>query len=155
MNQRDEWNVQGFYAPQPPMTLVREVPYGPHGMYGADPEVQYVVVQEDYQPTTPAEAANYQQLMAIAGPLLGNAGKSAAKLKSDISYLKTLRQKFPMFKDLINKVIAKKRGQMEVATQEYGQETLRDKGYTYLTYAGVALFAAATISIITWTIRRK
>ena len=152
MNQHQQWDVQAFYAPQPPMTLVREVPYGPGGIYGAD-EVQYVVVQEDYSPTTEEEAASLQQLAMIAAPFITNSGKSAAKLRSDITYLKTLRKTFPAFKNIINKIIGKKRAQIDILEAEHEQETLRDKGFTYLTYGGVALLSAITLFFVVKAVR--
>tara|TARA_Y100000034_G_scaffold97377_1_gene118889 strand:+ start:1088 stop:1549 length:462 start_codon:yes stop_codon:yes gene_type:complete len=152
MNQHLLWKQQSFYAPQRPMTLVKEVPYGPGGIYGAD-EVQYVVVQEDYEPTSPAEAASMQQLAMIAAPFITNSGKSAAKLQSDITYLKTLRKTFPAFKNIINKIIGKKRAQMDILEGEHEQETLRDKGFTYLTYGGVALLSAITFFFIVKAVR--
>ena len=164
MNLRKERNfTTAMFAPQQPYYVVPEVPtqpfssplqsfdeIQPHNTFGGE-EIVYVVKEE---PPMSAEEGEQLGIYAnILGSYIQNKGKSAASLQADIDYLKKLRTKFPIAKDIINRQIQKKRELKIVLSAQAEQESIRDKGYSALVWTGVAFVGGLGLYFITRALR--
>ena len=117
-------------------------------MYGylGNQEVIYVVQEEP--PMTQEEADKFSLYASILGGYFSNKGKSASQLQADIDYLKKKRQQFPIIKDFLTRQIQKKRELKKVLEEQALQESLRDKGKTYIVFGGVAVLLALTYMFV-------
>lgn len=141
-----------YYDNQQKYYFVQEGQFEPFHGYGQSQEIVYVVQEEP--PMTDQEAKQYGLYANILGQYVTNKGKNAAKLQSEIDYLKKLRNKFPIAKDFINMQIQKKRALKKELTKQAGQQDIRDKGYTAIVLGGSFLVAALGIFVVTKIIKK-
>ena len=135
-----------YYDNQQKYYFVQESPHEHFHGYGQSEQVVYVVQEEP--PMSQEEANQYGLYANILGQYVTNKGKNAAKLQSEIDYLKKLRNKFPIAKDFINMQIQKKRALKKELTKQADQQDIRDKGYTAIVLGGSVLVAAISVLVI-------
>jgi len=136
---RDGYVEENYFDNQQKYYFTPEHPYN----YGSDDQIVYVVQEEP--PMSEKDAKELGLYANIMGSYMQNKGKSAATLQADIEYLKKLRQKFPMAKDFLTRQIVKKRELKKVLGEQAQQESIRDKGFTGLVIASVAVLSAISI----------
>lgn len=135
-----------YYDNQQKYYFVQESPYENLSGYGQSEQVVYVVQEEP--PMSEDEAKQYGLYASIIGEAVNNKGKSAAKLQSEINYLKKLRKKFPIAKNFLTMQIQKKQALKKELSKQAGQQDVRDKGYTAIVIGGGVLVAALSVLVI-------